>query len=372
LHWSDEENVGWKIRPTGAGWSSPVVVDNRVYLTGYKLTESDGLQLIAECFAADTGASLWKTTVIQSPQEGPGIHRKNSQASPTPIVSDDRLYVHFGHHGTACLNLNGQVLWKQTDVKYAPVHGNGGSPALVNDLLIFSCDGASDPFLVALDRDTGEVRWKTERRTHAKKTFSFSTPLVVEFGGQTQVLSPTSGFLGAYNPKDGKEIWRAGYGEGYSVITRPIRFKDLVYVGSSYDRSVVHAIRLGGKGDVTDTHTAWTQTRGGPNTPSMVVVGNELYFVADNGLATCADAATGEVHWYERLGGNYSASLFATDDRIYFQNEEGLGTVVRADKSFEILARNDLKERTLASYAAADDALFIRTESHLYRIGNSQ
>jgi outer membrane protein assembly factor BamB len=256
-------------------------------------------------------------------------------------------------------------------LKYPPTHGNGGSPALVGDLLVFSCDGAEDPFVVALDSRTGKVRWKTPRHTTASRKFSFSTPLAIEVDGATQIISPGSGFVAGYDPVDGREIWRARYGEGYSVITRPVFAHGLIFVSSSYDRPVVHAVKpAGAKGDVTASHVAWTHPKGAPNTPSTLVVGDELYFVSDAGIATCVDARTGTVHWTERLGGGFSASPIAVEGRIYFLNEEGVATVLKAGKTFEVLAKNELGERTLASPAVTHNTLFLRSKAHLWRIGN--
>jgi outer membrane protein assembly factor BamB len=248
------------------------------------------------------------------------------------------------------------------------VHGNGSSPILVDDALIFNCDGASEPFVVALDKNTGTVLWKTKRETSAKKKFSFSTPLSVNFDGRTEVITPGSGAVCSLDPKTGREIWRVRYGEGYSVIPRPVYGQGLIFVVSGFDRPAVLAIRPGGKGDVTETHVAWTLTKGAPNTPSLLLVGEELYMVSDGGIASCVDARTGRVHWQERLGGNYSASPIQADGRIYFQNEEGTAVVIRAGKEFVRLATNSLGERTLASYAVTDGALFVRTDQHLYRV----
>jgi outer membrane protein assembly factor BamB len=125
----------------------------------------------------------------------------------------------------------------------------------------------------------------------------------------------------------------------------------------------------GARGDASETHIAWTIRKGAPNTPSLLVAGDELYFVADSGVATCADARTGEIHWNERLGGNFSASPVYAGGRIYFQNEAGVGFVVKAGRTFTLLAQNDLAERTLASCAVADNTLFIRSESNLWRVG---
>ena len=188
--------------------------------------------------------------------------------------------------------------------------------------------------------------------------------------GRKQIVSPASGFVAAYDPVDGRELWRVRYGDGYSVVPRPAFAHGLLYVSSGFDSAVLYAIRpAGAAGDVTDTHVAWRIRKGAPLTPSPLVVGDELYMVSDNGVATCADAKTGAVHWTQRLDGNFSASPVAAEGRVYFQNESGVGFVVKAAKAFELLGENDLAERSLASYSVADGALFVRTEAHLWRIG---
>ena len=367
VEWSATKNVAWKQSIPGQGWSSPVFVDGRVYLTSAVRSDSGSkLSLRALCLDASGGKILWDSEVFAS-NEDVSIHKKNGHASPTPIVEGDRLYVHFGHQGTACLDLTGKVIWRNTSLRYHPVHGNGGSPILVEGALIFSCDAANDPFVAALDKANGEVLWKVKRETSAAKTFSFSTPLLIVVNGQKQVISPGSNALCAYDPGTGREIWRVRY-DGYSVVPRPILGHGLVFISTGFDRPVVMAIRPDGRGDVTDTHVAWTMSRGAPKTPSMLLVNDELFMVADNGVATCVDARTGRVHWQERVGGDCSASLLCADGKIYIQNEEGVGTVIAADKEFRKLASNPLEERTLASYAVGQGVLFIRTERHLYCI----
>ncbi len=370
VQWSATNNIAWKVPVPGAGWSSPVLVGGRLYLTtAVEQPNSKALSLRALCFEAASGKSLWDAEVF-TPDQGGAAHGKNGRASPTPIVRDGRIYVHFGHLGTACLDTSGKILWRQSALGYSPVHGNGGSPALVGERLIFSGDGADSPFVVALSAKTGEVLWKTERITPAKRKFSFCTPLALEVDGVTQVISPGSGAVCAYDPADGRELWRVLYGEGYSVVPRPVFGLGLLFLGSGYDRPIVHAIRpAGARGDVSGTHVAWTAAKGAPNTPSMLLVGDELYFVSDAGIGSAVDARTGKVHWSERLGGDISASPVFADGRIYFQNETGTGFVVKPGKTFELLAKNELRERTLASYAVENGSLFIRSAEHLFRIG---
>src|SRR5262249_54105408 len=154
------------------------------------------------CLDAKDGKEQWSTEVFShDAAKAPRIHRKNSHASPTPITDGKRLFVHFGHLGTACLDLKGKVLWQNSEVRYSPVHGNGGSPILVDDLLFFSCDGASDPFVVAVDQATGKVRWRKPRQANAVKKFSFSTPLLIEVKGHKQIISPGSDIVVAYEAK---------------------------------------------------------------------------------------------------------------------------------------------------------------------------
>jgi outer membrane protein assembly factor BamB len=262
------------------------------------------------------------------------------------------------------------VLWTQTSIQFRPVHGNGGSPLLIEDLLVFSCDGADDPLLAALDASTGKVLWKTPRNTSARNKFSFSTPLELAVDGRKIIVSPTSGFVGGYSPSDGQELWRVRYGQGYSVVPRPVFGNGLLYICSGFDRPVLYAIDpSGAKGDATESAIKWQQAKGVPTTPSLLLAGNEVYMVSDGGIASCLDAMTGEVIWSERLGGNFSASPVLAEGRIYMVNEAGTTFVLRADRKFQLLAKNDLSERALASPALDNGAIFIRTESHLWKIG---
>ena len=348
LTWDATNHVAWQSAIPGEGWSSPSLQGGTIFLTTAVKT-GKGLSLRALAVNEKDGRMLWNNEVISHEAGAPNIHGKNSHASPTPIASGDRIYVHFGTLGTACLDLEGKVLWRQTSLKYSPVHGSGGSPILVGDALIFSCDGGSNPFVVALHRDTGKILWKTPRETSAKKTFSFSTPLLITVDGKKQVISPGSGAVCAFDPADGTELWRARYGEGYSVIPRPVFGHGLLFVSSGYDRPVAMAVRPGGQGDVTETHVAWSLTKGAPNTPSMVLAGDELYMVSDGGIGTCLNARTGDLEWKRRFGGNFSASPILADNKLFFVAEEGETHVVAPGKQYKRLATNHINGTGLSA-----------------------
>lgn len=372
IEWSATENVRWKRSVPGTGWSSPSLAQGRLYLTSAVPQDAGssstaGISLDALCYDARTGELLWQTPVFSQAASAAKIHSKNSHASPTPVVDGDRIYVHFGHQGIACLNTQGEVVWKNSDVTYNPVHGNGGSPALVDGLLIYSCDGAKDPFVVAIDAQTGKVKWKYQRPNDPPRKFAFCTPLVIEVAGKQQVVIPGAGIVNALDPQTGAEIWSVTH-NGYSVIPRPVFGHGLVYFSSSFDSPVVMAVRPDGHGDVTETHVAWVAKKGAPHTPSLLLVGDELYMLADKGVLTCLDAKTAKQHWQERIGGNYSSSPIYADGNIYVQSETGQGQVFKAGKTFEKLAENGFDERSLASYAIGDGAIFIRTAENLYRV----
>lgn len=374
--WSQTKNIRWGVDMAGEGWSSPIVSKGKIYLTSAVKPEGgqgNDRSLRTLCLDADTGKTLWDVEVFkQDNAKTQRVHRKNSHASPTPITDGKHVFVHFGTQGTACLTLDGKIVWKMRDLKYRPQHGNGGSPILVDGMLFVSCDGSDIQYVVALDAKTGKVRWKKDRPAIKRaQKFSFTTPLVIEVAGKKQIVSPGTNQVIAYEPKTGRDLWKVTY-SGYSVIPRPVYAHGLIFISTSYNRPSLMAIRPTGTGDVTDSHVAWTADRGAPHTPSALAIGNELYAVSDKGIASCFDAKTGKVHWSQRLGGNFSASPVFADGKIYFQSEQGDTTVVLPGKAFKRLAKNTLGERTLASYAVADSAIFLRTASKLYRIQKSK
>ncbi|MCA9050102.1 MAG: PQQ-like beta-propeller repeat protein [Planctomycetaceae bacterium] len=374
--WSEEENIRWKAAVPGVGWSSPVVQGDRIFLTT-AVSDGEGLKaaqsLRVLCLDAADGKTVWDREVFQ--QSGGSdveIHQKNSHASPTPILSKDRLYVHYGSHGTACLQTSdGEIVWQNSDLTYAPQHGNGGSPALVDGVLIICCDGKDERFVTGLDAESGKSLWRTERELSPSRGFSFCTPTLLEAGGRRQAVCPGSGAVWSYDPRTGEQLWRVAYGEGYSVVPRPVIGNGLVYVCSGFGDAQLFAIDPAGTGDVTESHVRWKVKKGVPKSPSVLLAGEDLYMVDDNGVATCLSALTGDVHWQERLGGGFSASPVLADGHIYFQNETGETTVIQPGHSFTEVAKNQIgdgKERTFASFAFLDHAILLRTENHLYRI----
>jgi outer membrane protein assembly factor BamB len=362
--WSESQNVLWKTAISGRGWSSPVISGERVWLTTSIERQGDAsLRVLA--FETATGRQVLSAEVFSI--KGAALkNAKNSHASPTPILEGDRVYVHFGADGTAALGTDGRILWKTT-LPYESQHGNGGSPTLYRDLLIVNCDGADDAFVVALDKNTGRIRWKTQRRLPYDQ--SYTTPLVIQVNGRDQLISVGAHRTMAYDPLTGKEIWHVDYGEGFSNVPRPVYSHGLVFIGTGFQEASMMAVRPTGTGDVTKTHVAYTIERGAPFTPSPIVVGDEFYMVSDIGVASCLNVATGKTLWQQRMPGNYSASPVFADGKIYFLSEEGVATVIAPGTEFKKLASNTLDGTTYASIAVSQGSLFIRSETHLYRIG---
>lgn len=360
LTWSESSNVRWKVAIRGKGWSSPAIQGDRIWLT---TATEEGKSLRAICVDRNTGSILQNIEVFRVKSTGP-LSPKNTQASPTPVLEGDRVYLHFGHHGTACITQTGEVVWK-TRLEYDNgQHGPGGSPVLYDNLLIVSCDGNDIQYVVALDKLTGKARWKKLREGYQ----AYTTPLVVKLAGGDQVISPGAFRAVSYEPLTGKEIWQVRYADGFSNVPRPVYGNGLVFICTGFQEPSLLAVKVDGRGDVTKKQVAWTLKRGAPLTPSPLLVGEELYVITDNGIATCVDAASGKEHWKARIGGNHSASPLYADGRIYFLSEEGESVVIAPGKELKVLAKNELDGETLASMAVSGGSIFVRSRTHLYRL----
>jgi outer membrane protein assembly factor BamB len=372
LSWSEDANIAWKAPIAGLGWSSPSIAGEQIWVT---TASDDGHSLRAVALDRASGRMLYDVEVFHLDEPG-SIHANNSHASPTPTIDGQQVFVHYGAHGTACLSTDGRILWK-TQLKYAHQHGPAGSPVVWQDLVVIACDGTDVQFVVALDRNTGLVRWKrdrqhisTERKTGALEApMAYCTPLVIEADGRQQLVALGSDAIVAHDPATGEELWWFSY-SGYSNVSRPVHAHGMLYFSTGFGGPKFHAIRLGGHGDVTKTAGAWSVERASavPLDVSPLVVGDELWTIADSGIAVCYDAHTGKQHWQQRLGSQFWASPVYADGRIYCLDATGTTTVLAAGPKFEVLATNKLDGRTQASPAIVDGAIFLRTDTHLYRI----
>ena len=365
LRWNLEEGVAWQIYLNGKAWSSPICVDNQLLLSN--AIQKDGLlKLEILSISFESGRIQWRKKLFEY-EDLPRIHKKNSYASPTPFYDEGRVFVHFGNLGTACIGLDGDLIWKQK-LDYSPVHGSGASPVIFKDLLLLSADGAEEPCLYALDKHTGAIKWKTVRDSNAKKNFSFCTPTVIQEMGTVEIISPASDYVFAYD-YNGKQIWKFNYPNGYSVVPRPVYDNGIIYVSSGFDSPTLYAIRSGGQGDVTKSHLAWKTRKGVPRNSSVLVVNGMLFMAADNGVVSCLDANNGQVYWMERIAGSCSASLLLANGRIYLCDESGKTFIFKAQKEYSLIATNDLGERMLASPITYKGSLLLRTEKGIWRIG---
>jgi len=369
--WDRQTNIAWRTELPGQGWSSPVIGDAVVYVSA-AIPRSDDpasdYDLALILVSVESGEVIRVSNLIaQEGESAATIHKKNSHASPTPLVDGERVYVHFGHQGTVCTDRKGDIIWIDRDHSFPPVHGNGGSPVLVDGKLIFTCDGSDDPYVLALDARTGKEVWRTPRPVDAPRKFSFATPTVIDSPDGPVVIAPGSDSVQALDPASGETRWWVRY-DGYSVVPKPVVSEGRILIATKFGPTKLLAIRPGGSGEVTASHVDWEVGKGIPKTPSVLAHDGLVYLVSDDGIALCIDAKTGENVWRSRLGGNYSASPILVGDKLYFSSEEGVTTVIRAGREFEKLASNDLEEATLASPAAAENALFIRTAAALYRI----
>ncbi len=362
--WSATQNVVWRSPVPGDGNSSPVVWGDRIiFTTAY----DGGRRLSVLAYRRSTGERLWETFAPDGRSEN-RAHAKNGHASATPATDGERIYVSFGSRGVLALDMDGRVLWHREVGSIDNYHGPAGSPLLYKDLVILYQDQASGSFIVAFDQRTGEPRWRTDRDARV----GWGTPVAIRVGDREEIIVNSQHRVVAYHPDTGAELWRVG-GTTFEVIPTPVVGFGLVF-SSSGRAGPTLAIRPGGRGDVTDTHVAWTSPRGSPFVPSPMLYGDHLYMVNDmQSIITTFEARSGKLMYQDRLGEarreGFSASPVAFDGKVFFTNDDGETFVLRAGPSFDLLHVNRIGERTLASPAMVDGRWYIRTESSLFAIG---
>jgi len=382
VRWSEDENIAWKTPIPHIGWSSPVVLNGQVWLTS---ATPEGHDFYAICVDAESGAIRFSERIFHADNPEPLGNPLNGYASPTPVVEAGRVYVHFGSYGTACLDTGTfKIVWKRDDLPCRHYRGPGSSPILFENLLILTMDGVDVQYLVALDKATGRTVWKTDRtadwddldadgkpRDEGDLRKAYSTPLIVEADGATQMLSVGAKAVYGYEPRTGRELWKVRT-PAFSGAAAPIYRDGVAYMISGFGQTELMAIRVDGSGDVTDSHVLWKTARTVPRTPSPVLIDDLLFTINDTGMVICMDAATGEQVWKDRILGDYAASLLYADGNVYCFNQSGTSTVFKAARRFEVVATNMLDSGCMASPAVAGKALLLRTKTHLYRIESSR
>lgn len=395
--WSETDGIVWKAAIPGRGWSSPVIGDGLVWVTTaveHSVTQAerseiaknklagnpmvDQMTIVGSITLRAVAVSLETSKIVHNVhlfdvKDPQPVHSLNSYASPTPVLVDQRLICHFGTFGTACVNTtDGKVLWK-ADLPLDHSVGPGSSPIVFEDRVIIPCDGADVQFVAALDLLTGKPIWKTPRpaMTGDKGDMhkAFSTPYLTVVNGQPQAVIVGAQWVVAYEPRTGQEIWKLNYGVGFSNVPRPVVGHGLIYICTGFMRPELLAIRETAQGEIGESDIVFRVKRQIPAQPSPVLVGQEIFLVSDQGIATCLDALTGEQLWQERVEGNYSSSPLAADGKVYFSNREGQTTVIRPGRTYDKLAVNKLDGQLMASPAAIDGRLLLRSESHLYLVG---
>ncbi len=367
--WSETEHIAWKTPLPGKAWSSPVIWQDQVWVTN---APEDGKQLYAVCLDRQSGQVVHNVLVFEI-AEPQFCYPMNSYATPTPAIEAGRIYVHYGVHGTACLDTaSGKVLWTRQDLPCNHHRGAASSPILVDDLLVVAFDGFDVQYVVALDKHTGKTVWRRDRNIDygtedgdAKK--AYGTAKVIEVDGQRELIYPSAGATIAYEPKTGEEIWRMRHG-GMNACAPPLFAAGRLVINTAAGGFKLFAMSPRGRGDLTNSNVEWKCSQGVPTRSSPTLVGDLIFMVSDAGVASCLDAATGKAVRQQRLKGEFSSSPICASGRIYFSNHDGQTFVLSADRNFELLATNTLDAGCMASPAVYDKAIFLRTKTHLYRI----
>ncbi|MEM6691356.1 MAG: PQQ-binding-like beta-propeller repeat protein, partial [Planctomycetota bacterium] len=387
-------NVRWKTSVPGDGWSSPVIWEDEIWLTSGS-DKSKELRVV--CVSLTSGKIKHNVKVfdmldrkINKRYKADSPHL-NSPATPTPVVEEKRVFLSFGSQGLACIDRkNCQMLWQRRDLRiYQPVR-QGSSPIVDDSNLYVAFDGNFEQYFVALDKFTGQTVWKRDRNIGSDwadtlrerglnidevervkpgdNRKAFATATLINVQGHEQLIAPAAEATIAYDPKTGDELWRVTHPGGFNVSARPIYSNGLVYVFTSGLNSRLLAIRPDGRGDVTDTHVAWSTSKGTPEIPSPIIVDGALFMVtAKGGVARCLDASTGHERWKKRLGGDHWASPIFAQGLLYFSNKQGVVSIVDVrEDTPNLIASNKLDASFIASAAVAGSSLILRSKTHLY------
>ena len=389
IEFSETQNIRWKAAIHDKGWSSPVIWGNQIWLTTGR---EDGTELFAICVGKGSGKIIHDIKVFDVAQPQLEYPDLNSHATPTPIVEKDRVYVHFGTYGTACLDTkSGEKLWERRDLNTDHRVRPASSPIIDGNSLFLTFDGVDVQFVAALNKNTGETLWlrdrdvdldmatvlkaegfsdadieETQKEKPNDNKKSYATPTIIEYQGRRQLISPAAGATISYDPQTGTELWRVRHrGMGFNVACRPIFEHNLVYFTTGVAKQLL-AIRPSGTGDVTDTHVTWRARRRTPEIPSPLIVDALMFMVTEGGVVSCLEAKSGDEVWKGRLDGDYWASPLYADGKIYFFSREGNVSVISAGREFKLLAKNELNEGFVASPAIAGNTIIVRSQTHLY------
>ena len=372
INWSENTNIDWKTPIHDRGWSSPVIWNDQIWMT---TATKDGNKMYAICVNKLSGKIEHDIHVfdVKSPQ---AITNENTYASPTPVVEEGRVYVHFGTYGTACISTkDGQILWKRRDLNCDHEIGAGpaSSPFIYNNFLIFNVDGRDVQYVIALNKKTGETAWKTNRSVdfsgvQVNQRKAYGTPFIIPRGNSNQMVSIGAKGVYSYDPENGKELWKAEH-RGWSIAPRPVYGEGLVFTMIDRDRPEMWAINPNGSGDITETHIEWKETKRMPPRASPIIIKGLLFVVDRNGYISCIEAKTGKPIWQKRMKGRFSASPILANNLIYFFNEDTLCTIIKPTRELEIVAENKLSdEKLMATPAFDENSIYIRTEKKLTRI----
>lgn len=354
------QNIRWSVPVPAEGHASPIVWEDRIFCVGARPADQARMLL---AYDRRTGDLLWEKAVLQSPLEK--IHKLNSHASSTPATDGERVYVSFLNEKrmhVAAYDFAGNELWTAEPGGFSSVHGYCSSPVVFEDSLIVNGDHDGDAYIVALNRATGETRWKTPREN---KTRSYCTPIIRDVAGRTQMMLSGSKSVASYDPRSGLQQWVVD-GPTEQFVASPVFGHGLLFITGGFPDKHIVAYDPTGTGNVTGARETWHHERSGVSyVPSPILVGDYFLVASDNGFGTCFEAKTGKIAWQERMGRHYSASLVAANDLVYFLDDDGITKVVRPGPKYELVSTNELNAECYASPAFSGGDLLVRTKDGL-------